>query len=176
MPNDYPTDKYDSGLIPEYEKIFADLRKEPIKYLEVGILMGGSLKWAKDYFAPGSDILGIDMVIPSELPEGVKTFGINQNDWKSLTEFAKQLAPFDIIIDDGSHIRGLTENTFNALYLFLKPGGKYIIEDWGAPYFPRWVEQCAGMNTLVTDLVWQYGGAVVRPVNISGSYAIIEKV
>ncbi len=173
MNPNYPTDKYLSGLFPEYEKLFAGLKDKPIKYLEMGILKGGSLLWAKNYFAPGSIIQGLDANIVSAPIEGVDMFTIDQADSEGLTNFGKSDGLFDIIIDDGSHVKSLTENTFNCLYPFLKPGGKYIIEDWGAGYYPQW-EHCKGMETLVTDLVWKYGGAVVRPVK-GGSYAIIEK-
>jgi hypothetical protein len=169
----YPTDKYSYGLITEYERIFADLKDKPIKYLEIGILKGGSLLWAKNFFASGSIIQGIDKEILSAPIEGVEMFEINQSDSEKLTNLGKSDGLFDLIIDDGSHVRTLTENAFNCLYPFLKPGGKYIIEDWGAGYYPQW-QHCKGLEALVTDLVWKYGGAVIRPVK-GGSYAIIEK-
>jgi SAM-dependent methyltransferase len=166
------SDKSISGLFTAYETLFSDLKTEPIKYLEMGILNGGSLVWAKNYFAEGSLIYGLDRTLPPEI-EGIVMQQIEQNDSVGLVDFGKLNGPFDIIIDDGSHVRVLTENTFNCLYQFLKPGGLYIIEDWGAGYFPQW-SHCKGMETLVTDLVWKYCGSVVRPKS-GGSFAIIEK-
>ena len=171
----YYTDKYESGLIKAYEVLFTDLRDTPVKYLEMGIREGGSLLWAKNFFGQGSTIQGLDMDINQSQPiDGVGMYQINQEDTDGLTVFGNTYGKFDIIIDDGSHVARLTQNTFNALYPFLNQGGKYIIEDWGAGYFPQW-SHCIGMEKLVTDLVWEHCGAVLRPI-IGGSYAIIEKV
>lgn len=170
----HETDKYQSGLIAEYELLFANIKDTPIKYLEMGIFRGGSLLWAKNYFAPGSVIQGLDQKINSAPMEGVEMFTLDQADTDGLTAFGKQYGLFDIIIDDGSHVRSLTENTFNCLYPYLKQGGKYIIEDWGAGYFPQWVH-CKGMEALVTDLVWEHIGMVIVTRNRS-TYAIIEKI
>ena len=173
MNDNHPSDKEKCGLVTEYERLFLPLKDKPIKYLEIGIYYGGSLLWARDYFLKGSTIQGIDINIISEPIEDVEMFIIDQNDKEGLTDFGKQYGEFDIIIDDGSHTAPLTENTFNSLYSYLKKGGLYIIEDWGAGYYPQW-PHCKGMEKLVTDLVWKYGGSVNRPLK-GGSYAIILK-
>lgn len=170
---DYPTDKYDTGLIADYERLFLDLKKRPVKYLEIGILKGGSLLWAKNYFAKGSEIYGLDIEIKSKSINGVVMSEIDQADSAKLSSFGKEMGPFDIIVDDGCHFKTLTENTFNCLYPYLKKGGKYIIEDWGAGYLPN-LECCKGMEALVTDLVWYCGGAIYKLAG-GGSYAVINK-
>jgi hypothetical protein len=170
--NEILSDKIQTGLFAAYESLFANLRNEPIKYLEMGVLNGGSLRWAKNYFCEGSQIYGLDRSLPQAI-DGVVMQQIEQNDSAGLVDFGRLNGQFDIIIDDGSHVRALTENTFNCLYQYLKPGGFYIIEDWGAGYFTQW-SHCKGMETLVTDLVWKLGGSVIR-LKTGATYAIIEK-
>lgn|GEM_PF-1870158 len=49
------------------------------------------------------------------------------------------LEGFDIIIDDASHIGELTKIAFWHLFdNHLKPGGLYVIEDWGTGYWDDW--------------------------------------
>lgn len=173
------SDKEISGLKEAYENLFAGLKDQPIKYLEVGTAYGDSLSWARKFF-PKATIVGVDVVDPIEKPQDVSFYKINQNDSDGLTLMGKTEAPFDIIIDDASHQAVETLNTFNNLYPYLKEGGIYIIEDWGAGYLPQFAN-CIGMEKLVTDLVWQHGGQVVK-LNKGGSdnvmrgcYAIIQK-
>ena len=46
---------------------------------------------------------------------------------------------FDIIIDDASHIADLTRISFWHLFdNHLKPGGLYVVEDWGTGYWSDW--------------------------------------
>jgi hypothetical protein len=169
----YNSDKHSTGLFLEYEKIFQPFRNDPINYLEIGIAAGGSLEWARDYFKQGSKIQGIDLKIPRDI-EGVEMYCIDQKDKVGLKSFGIGNGLFDVIIDDGAHTKDLSENTFNSLYPYLKTNGIYIIEDWGAGYFPL-NPHCKGLENLVTDLVWKYGGYVSRP-KTGGSYALINKI
>ena len=42
------------------------------------------------------------------------------------------------MIDDASHIGQLTRISFWCAFEHLKPGGLYVIEDWGCGYMPDW--------------------------------------
>ena len=149
------TDKLASGIIPAYESLFESINMFPKKYLEIGIADGGSLEWAKEYFwDENSKIYGLDITLPAPI-DGVLMERIDQADTDALRSFAEAHGPFDIIVDDASHNAGLTQRTFEVLYPF---SGCYIIEDWGAGYFPQY----EGLQTLVLDLVAQYGGYVVK--------------
>lgn len=46
-------------------------------------------------------------------------------------------APADLIIDDASHLYAKSLATFELAFPFLRPGGVYIIEDWGWAHWPR---------------------------------------
>lgn len=37
----------------------------------------------------------------------------------------------DLVIDDASHRVDLTRASFNVLFPYVRPGGVFIIEDWG---------------------------------------------
>lgn len=166
---DWHSDKRQIGLLDLYEQKFMKFKDRPVTYVEVGIAHGESLQWAESYFAQGSKIIGVDLYEPDSAPANAITYIINQLDSEKLTAMAKKEGPFDIIIDDGAHTRPTAENTFNSLYPFLSKGGYYIIEDWGAGYLPQ-NQHCKGLEALVTELVWKYGGEIHNKI---GNYTII---
>ena len=61
----------------------------------------------------------------------------DQTDANFLSDVSSRYGPFDIIIDDGSHICEHQRVSFEILFSQLKPRGIYIVEDvctsyWGA--------------------------------------------
>ena len=62
----------------------------------------------------------------------------DQGDEQFLDSMARELGPFDIIIDDGSHMSHHVLASFNALFPHVRPGGIYVIEDLGTSYWPSW--------------------------------------
>jgi 23S rRNA U2552 (ribose-2'-O)-methylase RlmE/FtsJ len=169
----YVTDKNQTGLLTEYETIFNDLKGKEINYLEIGILGGGSLRWARDFFSPQAIVTGIDINIICDPIPGVNLLKVDQADTTGLERLGVAMGLFDIIIDDGSHFADLTQNTFEALFSYLKPGGIYIIEDWAAeevfPDEPRF----RGLEQFTIDRVLIHGGGLVH-VKDGGTYAIIK--
>lgn len=136
----YDTDKGQSGYLRHYDRMFASLVDQPIKLLEIGVRKGGSLALWRDYF-PRAAIAGIDLDSPGPLIDGIQFFKGSQADTKFLTDVATKVAPdgFDVIIDDASHLAMLTKTTFWHLFdHHLKPGGHYVIEDWGTGYWSDW--------------------------------------
>ena len=151
--SEYSTDKFDSGLIREYESMLNRLRNTPIKMLEVGYLRGGFLRWFRDNFKQ-SEVFGIDINAIPELKDNengkIKMAQIDQNDSEGLVLFAVKNGNFDIVIDDGSHRDVETKNTFDCLWRFLRPNGWYVIEDWGAHYKHS---QYGEMGKLIADIM-----------------------
>jgi len=47
--------------------------------------------------------------------------------------------PLDLIIDDASHMYGFSRRSFCNLFPLLRPGGIYIVEDWGWAHWPGFV-------------------------------------
>jgi hypothetical protein len=134
----YNTDKITHRYLDVYDPILAPWVGKKIKLLEIGIHKGGSLQLWRDYFQLGS-IIGIDIKLPQGFVPGerIQIFKGSQADEQFLSEVANKTAPegFDIIIDDASHIGALTKTAFWHLFdNHLKPGGLYVIEDWGTGY------------------------------------------
>ncbi len=143
------TDKHRSGIIRAYESLFPRCGK----YLEIGIYNGGSLEWARDFY--GCEVYGIDITLPDPI-EGVTMVELDQADTEGLVRFGEEYGPFDLIIDDGSHVGSLTLNTFEALHRFAR---YYVIEDWGAGYLHPDFED---LHIAVLRLVWDHGGYLVN--------------
>jgi hypothetical protein len=139
---DYETDKIQNKYLEYYDPIFAPWVDQEIRLLEIGVYKGGSLLLWKDYFPMGL-ITGIDIQLPANFTPGVRVqvFEGSQSDVIFLSEVANKVAPdgFDIIIDDASHIGEITRIAFWHLFdNHLKPGGYYVIEDWGTGYWGDW--------------------------------------
>jgi hypothetical protein len=170
------TDKGTGGLFEHYEKMFADLQDKRMRYLEIGILHGGSLEWASKFFKQG-EIIGADLnILPETEDIDAVKIKVNQSDIPAMEKIGEDFGSFDIIIDDGSHIRELTENTFNAFWKYVKPNGIYIIEDWSAGYtdFPQY----KGMVDLVVEIILKknkYGISDIIVINERKSFVAFRK-
>jgi len=44
-------------------------------------------------------------------------------------------APLDLVLDDASHLYGPTLASFEVLFPRLRPGGRYVIEDWASEHY-----------------------------------------
>lgn len=138
----YDTDKAANGYLDKYDQVLSHLVDKEINLLELGIHKGGSLRLWRDYFSLGI-ITGIDTRLPKDFAteERIRLFEGRQENSNFLSEVANKVAPegFDIIVDDASHIGELTKKSFWHLFdNHLKPGGLYIIEDWGTGYWDDW--------------------------------------
>lgn len=136
--------------LPIYEKHFAKFAGTTCRVLEIGINHGGSLQLWKNYFGVGADIIGLD-IDPRCLDyteEQISIYQVDQSDYASMMHVAGLLGPFDIIIDDGSHVLEHQATSFKALYPALKAGGIYLIEDCHQS-FPA-----LGFPPLVTLYPW----------------------
>lgn len=140
----YDTDKMASGYLERYDEVFDQLVNQPLILLELGVHKGGSLLLWRDYF-PLATIAGIDRQLPEGFhdTERIHLFEGSQEDTAFLSSVSREIAPngFDIIIDDASHIGELTKAAFWHLFdHHLKPGGLYVVEDWGTGYWDDWLD------------------------------------
>jgi GT2 family glycosyltransferase len=139
----YDTDKAKmTHYLRYYEQWFESLWDQPIALLELGIHKGGSMLLWRDYFTKGT-IVGLDFnqVKLEDLTGRVHLYQGGQQDTALLDRIAAETAPkgFDIIIDDAAHVGELARISFWHLFdHHLKPGGLYIIEDWGTGYWETW--------------------------------------
>jgi hypothetical protein len=105
----------------------------PIHLLELGVHQGVSMKmWAK--YLPHATVVGLDSQgKPAAFPDDERFHFVHgAQDDPAVLDQAIALAggPFDIIIDDCSHLGCHTARSFAHLFpKGLVPGGIYVIED-----------------------------------------------
>ena len=95
--------------------------------------MGGSLRLWREWFGHGTRICGVDIIEECkqyEDPSNSISVEIgSQDDTSFLEKIVEQHGPFDIIIDDGSHIDVHIKKSFECLFPYLRNGGTYVVED-----------------------------------------------
>lgn len=67
-------------------------------------------------------------------------YGVDQADRVRLASIVDEEfrdSRIDVVIDDASHMYGQTVATFETLFPLLRPGGRYIIEDWNCDHAIR---------------------------------------
>lgn len=142
-----------------YHRFFAHYRNQPeLKVLEIGVFRGGSLQMWKQYFGPTSTIVGIDINPEcSRFENQDASIFVRvgaQQDHHFLAQVIAEFGPFDIIIDDGSHISEHMIATLNYLYpLGLKESGVYLVEDTHTNYW----EIEAGKSPELTFMAYAKG-------------------
>jgi hypothetical protein len=112
-----------------YERLFRPKRYRPIKLMEIGLLGGASLLAWRCYFPFGTTI-GIDIEDKPHLAgPRTRVYQADQSSAAELADICRREGPFDIIIDDGSHLSRHQSFTFYEIFDSLKEGGVYVIED-----------------------------------------------
>jgi predicted O-methyltransferase YrrM len=126
--------------LPVYESVLSASRSRPIRMLEIGVARGGSLQLWRRYLHPESVIVGIDIDPAARRFEDpsrrlyVRIGG--QQDVSFLHDVVSELGPFDVILDDGSHMTSHVVHTFQHLFPNgCASGGVYIVEDIAAHYW-----------------------------------------
>ncbi|MBC9245213.1 hypothetical protein H4P12_00450 [Paracoccus sp. 11-3] len=140
------TDKF--GLhdyTPVYFDLLKDLQDQTLRMMEIGVggygypdRGGESLATWRD-FLPNAFVVGID-IQPKTMDLGprVKILQGSQVDAEFLADAVKTYGPFDVILDDGSHLNEHVVETFGLLFPTLAPGGIYIVEDVQTATFPKY--------------------------------------
>lgn len=161
----YSSDKlYWHSYIPTYISLFENL--EVKRLLEIGIgfrdlmqpflpkdveyVHGSSLKMWEEYF-PGADIFGCDIREDALFNEGrIRTDILNQSSMSDIFRMLEvfKSKPFDVIIDDGSHLYEDQRLTASVLLHEVRKGGLYVIEDC-------WIDGAA-------RLAEEFGGSIIQ--------------
>lgn len=142
-----------------YERYFGAYRDLPVKILEIGIggsgeagSGGASLRMWKHYFRRGI-VYGLDIYDKSHVAEPrVRVLQGDQGDFEFLNALGKDVGPFDIIIDDGSHVNQHVITSFSALFPHLRTGGLYVVEDVQTSYWPGWGGSSTELNSSSTTI------------------------
>jgi hypothetical protein len=142
----YGTDKNGSHFYTQhYQRYFSAWRLRRLRILEIGV--GGyedasegawSLRMWKKFF-PNAHIVGIDLFDKSHFSEErITVLQCDQTDATRLAAISAEYGPFDIIIDDGSHLNEHVIRSFHILFPLLQNPGFYAIEDLQTAYWPSW--------------------------------------
>lgn len=133
-------DKYDTdknshfhNYSRQYNTLLNHFREQPIKYLEIGVFNGGSVKAFRDAFPKSTCILGLDINATCKQYEDVEhnifiEIG-DATDLPFIQSITSKYGCFDIILDDGSHTNRDVIKSFELLFPLLNDNGIYIVED-----------------------------------------------
>lgn len=129
-------------MLDWYERFFVSTK--PINILEFGIFQGGSelliLSAIKD-----ARLLAFDLEAPVEPLQRIVRregwddraelrFEVSQDNVEAIqTAIAEHFGAedLDLVIDDASHLYAQSRRSFEIAFPRIRPGGTYIIEDWG---------------------------------------------
>ena len=122
----------------KYEKYLPFKRDAELNILEIGVLNGESLRTWRDYYYRAK-ILGIDINPECKEHENNQSrifveIG-SQVDPDFLSGISETYGPFDMILDDGSHMNTHMIYSFEHLWSQVNSGGVYVIEDIGCSYW-----------------------------------------
>lgn len=128
------------GLVHDFLTLVDDARGNVV---ELGIFRGGSAALMA-LRAPAERIVVVDLCdAVDDLDRFIADRGlqarlrphyqVDQSDRPALAaildaEFGE--APLDLVIDDASHVLDPTRASFEEIFPRLRPGGRYLIEDW----------------------------------------------
>jgi hypothetical protein len=123
-----------------YESYFRHIKKKPIKFLEIGIFQGSSVRMWEEYF-PKADLHFIDITYEHMLlqPKRASLYLCDQSKKEDLEALIEKIGgEFDVIIDDGGHYMDQQIISFETLFPHLKSGGLYVIEDLHTSYWEKY--------------------------------------
>jgi cephalosporin hydroxylase len=149
---------------PIYDRHLWRFRGKSPRVLEIGVDHGGSLQFWRDYFGHGSKIIGVDIN-----PQCAGLHTVSGTNIVIMNQTNPELAdygPFDIVIDDGSHLIADMEATFKNLWPHTRH--VYLIEDMHSDHAVTLNAGSGGPPTLI----WQYPWVVVaeRPQRMIKGY------
>jgi len=134
-----------------YHELFRRFRFRNIKLLEIGVFKGDSLLAWRAFF-PFGTVVACDIEPKQHLAfKRTRVHRIDQGSSTDLARLCQDEAPFDIIIDDGSHLSKHQISTFYLLFDHLKSDGVYVIEDVQTSFWPGIVAQVSWDGTTIDD-------------------------
>ncbi len=173
----YRTDKGSDGKRGEegkghnylrtYERHLPADRQLVRSVLEIGVQRGASIRMWEEYF-PNAEIYGLDIEETALSVTGprITIRLVDQSNAKALDAFAHQFGPFDLIVEDGSHVWSHQIISLQTLLKHVAQGGRYIVEDLhtsfsnkfgktggvtGIEYILRCSEKVLGAERIRTD-------------------------
>ncbi len=120
-----------------YERHLERFRGKSPVMVEIGVFGGGSLAMWKEYFGPGSKIIGVDINPKCKAHEGdgIEVFIGSQDDPAIIENIFSKYPNVDIVLDDGSHMMNHMISTFELMYDRVDENGVYLVEDTHTCYW-----------------------------------------
>ena len=124
-----------------YSMLFAPLRKQPIKFAEIGVAMGASCELWNAYFThPEARLVAFDRdqelldhawkrVEDLRYRMGLMDVAVDGDVARALKDVGGDSTPYDIILDDSSHNFEHQIRIVHEAWPLLRPGGMLIVED-----------------------------------------------
>lgn len=183
-------------LLALYEDRVAKL--EPQLIMEVGVAGGGGAAVLNERFKPRTLCLVdlVDVTSPSfkaylKTPSASNIrlhLDVDQSDQGRLAKVVELdfgNSPLDLVIDDASHLYEPSLATFEELFPRVRPGGFYIIEDWGWSHWKGdyWQGQNApwatrfGLSNLIHQLVMASASnpELVKSMLVTSAGCVVER-
>jgi cephalosporin hydroxylase len=134
----------------------------PAHMVEIGVFHGGSTVYWEHRLAP-SRLVALEIapgapaleayIRRHDLGRSIEAyFGVSQQDAFTLRRLIGA-EPIDLVIDDGSHMYGPTLTALECLLPMVRPGGAYIIEDWGWGHVFGWPTELWAEYPLMSPLI-----------------------
>jgi hypothetical protein len=130
-------------LVRRYLQFLEHLR--PRRLVELGVFQGGSVALTALVARPDTMLAvelaadrvpALDDLLRSRALTGSVHVhhGVDQGDAARLRALLADVGVtgpvLDLVVDDASHLVGPTRASFETLFPYLRPGGRYVIEDW----------------------------------------------
>ncbi len=180
----------DRAVLEQYATVLGDA--PPRNILEFGIFQGGSPALFTLWFDLDR-FVGVDISPPvGVFDEFCRThdagrkirsyYETSQTDAAAIREIAHRefaAQPLDVIIDDASHQYKFSRRTFEIAFPLLRPGGTYVIEDWGWAHWEGhdfYAGQTA-LSMLIMELLMVCASRpdLISEVRVFPSFAFIRK-
>jgi SAM-dependent methyltransferase len=166
--------------------------------VELGIRWGASVALFHRLLSP-KKFVAIDIVTdaPPGLVDYIRAnraeaslrprFGIDQGDAAAVRRvLAEEIGdePLDLVIDDGCHWLTESRTAFNTLFPRVRPGGTYVLEDWGWAHWPAFWQDHGGPwldRPSLTQLVFEFvmttasRADVVASVEVGPALALVRR-
>lgn len=149
------TDKSSAGhdYTAVYGSLLFDYRERgDVRLLEIGVWEGASLAmWSQ--WLPYATIVGVDVDLSryvSAACERVHVREGNASDPAFIAALVAEFGPFDVVIDDGSHLLPDHVAAFTALWPHVRPDGYYVVEDLHTYWWER--ANAPGSEAWLMDL------------------------
>lgn len=185
-------------MILEYIKLYESAPFRNV--LNFGFHRGGCVLFFASAFEQVEKVVGIDIteydpaiikvINDHELSDKIKLhFSTSQDSSNVVDIIIDDLNEMpDLIIDDCSHEYELTKRSFELTFPLLKPGGRYIIEDWCWSHQPAcqpegsWNGGKPGLSNLIFEIVALLGSqrythpGWIKSINFpNNAMCVIEK-